>query len=79
MRLAILLVFATGCITDPALYVDRSGQGTGRVTSEPAGIDCGKICGATIAGGRVTLTAEPGPNSYFAGWTGACEGSTELT
>jgi len=80
MRLALLCVFAaTGCITDPTLYVERSGQGTGRIVSDPKGIDCGQICGLDVPGGRVTLTAVPGTNSYFAGWSGACDGSLELT
>jgi Divergent InlB B-repeat domain len=77
MRAALPLLLATGCITDPTLFVERTGQGTGRVVSDPDAIDCGQICGANIAGGRITLVAEPGTNSYFAGWSGACDDSLE--
>jgi uncharacterized membrane protein len=63
---------------DPAsvtLTVSLSGLGTGTVTSSPAGIDCGDTCSADfLAGTEVTLTATPGANSAFAGWSGACSG-----
>lgn len=53
--------------------------GEGRVTSEPAGIDCPDACDNTFAPGTmVTLTAVPGDLQQFAGWDGACSG-TELT
>jgi hypothetical protein len=47
--------------------------GAGRVTSVPAGIDCGGLCQAPfVAGTQVTLTATPGEGATFTAWTGAC-------
>jgi hypothetical protein len=48
------------------------------VTSLPSGIDCGEDCSQTYTvGSVVTLTASPGPGSYFDGWSGAgCSGTT---
>jgi probable HAF family extracellular repeat protein len=58
------------------LAVSRSGLGTGTVTSTPSGIDCGSTCSASFPSGtEVTLTATPGANTVFAGWTGACSGT----
>jgi hypothetical protein len=51
--------------------VTASGSGTGSVTSNPAGINCGADCQQTYDQGTVvSLTASPGANSVFAGWTG---------
>jgi phospholipase C len=59
------------------LTVTPSGTGTGSVTSSPSGINCGTACAAGYAAGTaVTLTAAPAPNSTFAGWTGACSGTS---
>ncbi len=55
------------------LSVNEQGNGTGTVTSSPAGIKCGPECEATLSeGGAVVLKAVPGPNSEAALWTG-CE------
>lgn len=51
------------------LAVTKDGAGTGTVTSNPAGIDCGATCAAGFAG-PVTLTATPDPGSVLLGWTG---------
>ncbi len=48
-------------------------NGPGRVTSSPAGIDCGSVCSASFLTGRVsgiTLTAIPSTGFSFSGWTG---------
>ncbi|MCC8995046.1 MAG: SBBP repeat-containing protein, partial [Candidatus Contendobacter sp.] len=49
--------------------------GTGKVTSSPAGIDCGDDCQASYASGDVSLIAVPAADSDFAGWGGACSGT----
>ena len=55
---------------------DPAGNGTGTITSVPAGIDCGVTCSASYATGtQVALTALPTAGSAFTGWTGACSGS----
>jgi uncharacterized repeat protein (TIGR01451 family) len=54
--------------------------GTGTVTSSPAGIDCGGTCAATFdSRATVVLTAVAGAGSVFAGWSGACSGSSTCT
>jgi len=59
------------------LTVQKSGAGTGTVTSSPAGINCGSTCSASYASGaQVTLTATPASTSTFSGWSGAgCSGT----
>jgi hypothetical protein len=57
------------------LAIQKGGSGFGRVTSAPAGINCGSTCTASFARGTmVTLTATPLAGSTFAGWLGACTG-----
>ncbi len=58
------------------LNVLLSGSGSGTVTSNPAGINCGSTCSASFTSGTsVTLTEAPGGSSTFAGWSGDCSGS----
>ena len=53
------------------LTVNRVDLGSGTVTSNPAGIDCGSTCSVLYASGTtVTLAATPGLLSGFGGWTG---------
>src|SRR5262249_33807187 len=55
------------------LSVAKTGAGSGTVTSDPAGIDCGASCSTAFpVKGSVTLNAAPAKGSTFAGWTGAC-------
>lgn len=70
-------------LTLHTLDVTTAGDGTGNVTSSPAGIDCGSTCSASIAENTVvTLTALPDADSFFGIWGGACSGtalSTDVT
>jgi glucose/arabinose dehydrogenase len=53
------------------LTVATSGKGRGKVTSAPAGIDCGAGCTETYTAGTVvTLTATAHRKSRFVGWGG---------
>ena len=62
------------------LSVARAGDGTGRITSSPPGIDCGTTCVAAMpAGTRVILTAAAETGSQFAGWSGDCSGSGDCS
>jgi alpha-tubulin suppressor-like RCC1 family protein len=60
-----------------ALSVTKFGNGSGTVSSAPAGIDCGSTCSASfVASTVVTLTATPGEWSAFTGWSGGgCSGT----
>jgi len=59
-----------------ALTVALGGTATGRITSEPSGIDCGVACVANYPPGTlVTLTAAPAAGAGFTGWSGACGGA----
>ena len=71
------------------LSVTISGSGSGRVTTNPAGIDCrsqfGAITGTCTARfeelSQVTLSAQPGPLSNFLNWGNGdvCAGVTQRT
>ena len=65
------------------LSVSTAGEGSGTVTSDPAGIDCGEDCSEGYEEGTsVTLTATADEGSVFDGWSGpTCEGTgpCELT
>jgi uncharacterized repeat protein (TIGR01451 family) len=53
------------------LNVNKAGTGSGTVTSNPGGINCGSDCSETYNSGTgVSLTATPDTNSTFAGWSG---------
>lgn len=71
---SVIAIFSSA--SNPMLVVYTGGNGTGTVTSTPAGIDCGITCTASFAQNTVvTLTATPGPNTLFGGWCGACSGT----
>ncbi len=66
----------------PLLTVTKNvtGNGTGTVTSSPAGINCGSDCTEQyLPGTQVILTATATSDSYFAGWSGGgCSGTTTI-
>jgi hypothetical protein len=71
-----------GGVADAQLAVTVIGPMTpapapqGRVTSQPAGIDCGSTCNATFATDTVvTLTAAAPEGQRFSVWSGACSGA----
>ena len=62
--------------TPRILTVELEGDGTGTVTSDPAGIECSDIfsvCSAPFVDTSVTLTATPDDGSQVKGWTGCKE------
>ncbi|MEK6276237.1 MAG: hypothetical protein AABM30_13035, partial [Actinomycetota bacterium] len=62
------------------LTVSKAGSGTGTVTSDFAGINCGATCSASFADGTlVTLTESPSSGSAFTGWSGDCSGTGTCT
>lgn len=63
-----------------AITVTVAGAGMGTVTSSPAGISCPSTCSANFPPNtQVTLSESPGGNNTFAGWGGACTGTTTCT
>ena len=57
------------------LSLDVQTTGSGAVTSQITGINCGANCSAQYPVGTfVVLTARPDANAYFSGWDGACYG-----
>jgi probable HAF family extracellular repeat protein len=53
------------------LAVATTGNGSGAITSSPAGINCGSTCSHTYGpGANVTLTATAEAGSQFSAWTG---------
>lgn len=62
------------------LTVTFTGDGSGSISSNPAGVNCsssGGTCsiGQISPGAVYTLAAAPTGNSLFAGWSGACTGT----
>ncbi|MBZ0159098.1 MAG: hypothetical protein K8G79_02970, partial [bacterium] len=67
-------------LTGPLLTVTKTGTGSGTVTSNPGGIDCGASCSANYPTGTpVTLTPTPASGSTFAGWSGDCAADGTVT
>lgn len=66
--------------TEFALTVDFVGNGPGRVTSAPAGVDCNDDCTEAFdVGAQVTLTAVAADGAVFAGWEEVPECGAEPT
>jgi cysteine-rich repeat protein len=74
-------ITATFTFNSILLTVVPAGNGTGTVTSVPAGINCGVDCTEGYdANTVVTLTAAPTSNNTFTGWSGAgCTGTGTCT
>jgi parallel beta-helix repeat protein len=63
-----------------ALSISKTGTGSGQISSQPTGIDCGTQCTADyVPATVVSLTASPQSGSRFEGWGGACAGSQSST
>jgi hypothetical protein len=77
---ALTIVEGSG-VQQYALTVSKTGTGTGVITSNPAGINCGTTCTQMFdAGTSVTLTASPETGSSFDGWSGSsCSGTGSCT
>jgi hypothetical protein len=58
-----------------SITVTRIGTGTGTITSNPVGIDCGSSCTHEFSTSNVTLTATADAGSELVGWTVAACGS----
>jgi Tol biopolymer transport system component/opacity protein-like surface antigen len=68
-------VGAVFTLTTHTLDVATAGNGSGSVTSSPAGINCPSNCTQDYDHGTVVdLTPSPDPGSDFDHWTGACTG-----
>jgi len=64
-------VKATFNLPSHTLTVKKAGQGTGTVTSSPAGIECGEFCAEGFPiGSSVLLEASPGLHSEAPTWSG---------
>ena len=62
------------------LSISKYGLGSGIVTSDVSGIDCGSDCQQTYpAGTVVNLSASAGDDSDFYRWDGACSGPGNCT
>ena len=74
-------VTATFAPVQVALQVVKNGSGSGIVSSNPAGVNCGADCSELYdIGAVVTLTATPDANTAFSGWQGGgCAGAGDCT
>lgn len=72
---------APGGNGDYAVSVTATGNGTGQVVSDPAGIACPPTCAWTWDDGQAVQlsVSSVDPGSRFTGWGGACAASTTTT
>lgn len=74
-------------VLDPSLSyavtLSKLGTGSGSVNSSPGKLDCSSACtSASTAlnnGEQIVLTAQPDIGNYFAGWSGACSGTSDCS
>lgn len=74
--------FTSGVVTTYTLTVNRLGNGSGSITTTPAGINgCSSTtCSASFAvGTSVSVAASAASGSNFGGWGGACSGTGGCT
>ncbi|WP_158531632.1 MULTISPECIES: hypothetical protein [unclassified Meiothermus] len=77
---SVTATFNTAPTSTFNLTVNKAGSGSGTVTSNPSGINCGATCSAAFnAGTSVTLSTAAASGSTFAGWSGACTGTGTCT
>ena len=70
-------VEATFVLEKRTLSASAAGNGSGQVSSTPAGIDCGPTCSAEFDyGAQIELSATPAAGSEFTGWSGDCSGTS---
>ena len=72
---------AAHIVTTYPLTVQKTGTGTGTISSSPAGVTCGNTCTASFdANTSITLSANPASDSDFGGWSGGgCSGTGACT
>jgi hypothetical protein len=58
------------------LTLTKSGKGTGSVTSNPSGIDCGSTCAANYDSGTSVLLTAHGDAGTSVIWSGGCAATT---
>ena len=70
------LALPSAALANQTLTLEKTGTGTGKVTSSPAGISCDPTCSASFADNAVVLlTGTPGANTAAVTWSG-CEAIT---
>ena len=68
---SVTATFSLNQTQNCTLTITKSGNGYGRITGSPSGIDCGSVCSSAYnQGTSVTLTAIPENGCIFTGWSG---------
>lgn len=77
----VTATFDTASTASSTYTLSVSTKGPGTIGSNSGGISCGSVCSAAYASGTVvTLTAIPGKNARFIGWSGGgCIGNDTCT